>query len=485
MRAETTIRITGGRGRAFAGNAAHYARRSIMTAAPAPSGEAGIATKLASEVGTAVFDTVVGEAIGGPILDFLGLGSGTPDYTAYFNAISTQLDNLSSQINQDMSIIQQGIAEVKTALTTLTADLQDAELQAAMQAYVVQKNLVIQNYVTFADAIAGLASTDKNVQQQAIKTVFDLLTDTQSVDDVSAAMLNIHDQLFGTGEMKGIIAYQADLVNNAITKWATAKQPQPDPRPWNSGVKHVRYARVLTDFPQVLNGTLSATVMPNMKAMIAIQLQGLAFLISAWSGTSQEPQLGTHAANIYAQLQKMGQVYATVSDPAALDPYVQNLIDTIAQPLTTDFTDFWCVEVPAGQGDIAPKYASGPSWYSSAPFPYPINMAAWGNMVEPVWPSGISQGWPNEDPQAGSVGTSIIQLPIQWNSPTNLIVHYQPFAFSDASGNVAAVYYCSGPAPMFVCNTALIPLPHTFVSGPPADYAAYLAALAAVTAPTG
>ncbi|MGQ7374700.1 hypothetical protein ACTGW9_11465, partial [Streptococcus suis] len=95
------------------------------------------------------------------------------------------------------------------ALTTLTADLQDAELQAAMQAYVVQKNLVIQNYVTFADAIAGLASTDKNVQQQAIKTVFDLLTDTQSVDDVSAAMLNIHDQLFGTGEMKGIIAYQA------------------------------------------------------------------------------------------------------------------------------------------------------------------------------------------------------------------------------------------------------------------------------------
>lgn len=424
-----------------------------------------------------VVSKVAGTAIGGPILDFFGLGD--KDYTKYLEKIQSQLADLSSELNKGMTVLQQGISEIKSAVTAISVDVKDQKLQTALQMYTPNKNKINQNFMSFANAIAGSASKDKATSDRSIKSIYDLLQIT-NMNAISEALLNIHDQFYGSGQLTGIIEYQVDVCYNAVTKWASLPSNLLVTRP---SYGFVDYSKILFDSCAVMNGELNNSVLPNLKAVLTVQLQGIALLAHAWSGTEQEPQLKVHSQNVLAQITKIKGLYSAMTATAKYDKFVQDTITAFAKPLPQEVYDQYVEHLDDPVGNVG---SGNLRYWRFAKPPFGIDWLAWGHPRHVVPPYGtFHKPWDGEEPTMMSGSQQpcdwmcVIKTPINYGG-INRIIHVgtiygekAPFHFYTGvkgeirkSGTPRQIIYDPRNTP--------IPYPHTYIQPPPKEFAEFV-----------
>lgn len=438
----------------------------------AGTGPAALATELGAVAAKAVISKVAGETIGGAILGFFGYG-GDVDYTQYFNRIDSRLDTLTAEADR----IEAGLGELRGAVTSIAADIRESALQTALGLYVQNKNTIVQAYASLSNAAAGALSKDRRRRAGAVKAMFDLVQIT-TANEVSRAMLNVHDELYGAGQLKGIIEYQVDVCDSAVTAWASDVRNLE----WKREVyPYIDYSTILTEFADQYARTQVNVVLPNLKAMLATELQGLAFLIAAWSDTAQEPQLATHVAHITAQIAKMRALHATLTDPGRVDRFISQTITAFARPMPQEVYDRFCWNSGRPDGNLGGgnlRY-----WHKSAP-PFDKAWVSWGKPKVDAWWPGVGtvkiQGqWPDE---TTSGAPCIIRTPINYGGPNQMYYIYS-IAAQEAGGR----YYYAAPVdrerrpsgPNLPPIAVTIPYPHTFTKPEPKEWSALMAALPA------
>lgn len=238
-----------------------------------------------------------------PAFAALGLDSASGTQDAYYKQILTALTAIEGSlaaITTKMNALSAGVDKIEAQLTQISSQITDAELQSALLQYAQNVNVVEQNYQTFAAAIMGMASPA--TFEQGTNSLFDLFQAT-NVDAVATAMRNIHDLLVGSGELRGIISYQAieaiqayDVV--AADPAQTTRVVDADPA--LAGLWMASFpdgSMILDALPGVLSDTFGKAIIPALTAALACQVKGLSFLCAAWGGTINASSLATATAD--------------------------------------------------------------------------------------------------------------------------------------------------------------------------------------------
>ncbi|MFZ6743701.1 hypothetical protein ACO0LC_10780 [Undibacterium sp. JH2W] len=440
----------------------------------------GATTEFLKWAASGVVGKVAGEVIGGPILDLFGLGE--KDYTKYLENIQSQLADMRSEINQQMGAVQQGISEIKAAVTAISIDTKDQKLQLALQMYTPNKNKINQNFISFANAIAGCASKDTTKSARSVKEIFDLLQIT-NMNSISEAMMNIHDGVYGSGQMTGIIDYQVDVCYGAVVKWASISKnlwPEYGLPPFD----YEDYSKVMFEASPIMNRELNQVVLPNLKAMLTVQLQGLALLTRAWTGTAQESQLKLHIMNLTAQITKIKGLYAVMTATAKYDKFVQDTIVALAKPLQQEVYDQYVESLRGPDGNVGDgnlRY-----WRFSKP-PFGKDWVGWGHPRHFIagYRRPFHKAWQGEEPsmfdnyEQPCTSSCIIKLPINFGG-MNQIIHIGTIFGQKApkhfyTGIKATIHKSGTPMKTILDprNTP-IPYPHIYIQPASAEYAAFI-----------
>ncbi|UVO54316.1 hypothetical protein [Sphingomonas sp. SUN039] len=384
-----------------------------------------------------------------PAFAALGLDSASGTQDAYYKQILTALTAIEGDlaaITAKMNALSAGIDKIEAQLTQISSQITDAELQAALLQYAQNLNVVEQNYQTFAAAIVGMANA--TTFEQGTNSLFDLFQAT-NVDAVATAMRNIHDLLVGSGELRGIISYQAVEVTQAYAK--VAADPAQTTRVINTdpalaGLWFASFpdaSMILDALPGVLSDTFGKVIVPALTAALACQVKGLSFLCAAWGGTINASSLTTVTADTQAIIGAMGTLFAgmPVDDLAAIA--MKNYATPV--PLSAQSAQ-WAL-----QGDTV-----------GSPFD--------NDWV--FWNVGPPPDLPNSGPRAGLVATP-------WAYGIR-----PSFSVENEGGNMV-----ENPDGSFTnCQYAAYPVPFSYVSTPtqngvgmPANFKAFLATLPAAS----
>jgi hypothetical protein len=284
--------------------------------------------------------------------------------------------------------------------------------------------------------------------------MFDLLSNNANA--VATALLNIHTLVYGQGELKGILDFQAEVCQSAMASWASTANfqsfaghnqntsgygPNNGPGCDCSQLVTVPPATLL---PQAITGS----VIPTFQAILNSMGQGLMFLGAAWQNTLNDNLLTQHISNIRAVVQKMNSFWTGYSNPAALDTFVCTLVNSYKQtcgdlgtltdvtnpnntvPGTQPFSNDWVFWF------LPPSQDFSDPWYS------------------------ISSGVVNIGPTVTSLGGSYAayRLGVGWGE-------------GNGGGDVASRIWG------LVCASASVTIPvpgSLFPSAPPADLSAFL-----------
>lgn len=301
---------------------------------------------------SSVVTNVVADLITNAIMSLLGLDT-DESQAAYEAAVTSKLAAIQDELQQVLA----GVAAIEQGITEIKAEIVDSELQNALEVYTTNKNVITQNFETYSNAVQGLAQSA--TQTEAIKQIYELLK-LQNMDIVAQAMLNISDELLGSGELRGILDYQVDVAYAAISSFpatlgnlqfvssAPLQQPPfavPDPYlgipvvnlmndnlPFYDG-----FAIVYRSIAMGSAQAITQQIIPTWSAALTIQLQGLMLLTIAWNNTIQASQLTQHVTNIQNQIAKMRAWWGIFADANALNAIVEPLIAEYA-PTITDAT---------------------------------------------------------------------------------------------------------------------------------------------------
>lgn len=298
---------------------------------------------------SSVVTNVAADLITNAIMSLLGLNT-DESQAAYEAAVTSKLDAIQDELQQVLA----GVAAIEQGITEIKAEIVDSELQTALEIYTTNKNLITQNFETYSNAVQGLAQSD--TKAQAIKQIYSLLR-LQNMDALAQAMLNVSDELLGSGELRGILDYQIDVAHAAIASFpatlnnlqfissASEQQPPfavPDP---NLGIPVVNlmndnlpfYDGFAIVYRAIAMGSAEAItqqIIPTWSAALTVQLQGLMLLTIAWNNTIQANQLTQHVTNIQNQIAKMRLWWTTFADANALNAVVEPLIAEYAPTIT-------------------------------------------------------------------------------------------------------------------------------------------------------
>jgi len=253
--------------------------------------------EIAIEIAKAIGNGVLGKG-GGMLLDslisLLGLAAETME--DYYKKLQSQL----SVIQNTQSEMKEMLQSILQAQTEVKAQIEDATLRSALQRFASNRNTIASNYASLTQSIIDLTKDCKRASDEIYQVL--VLSNTNRIDE---AMRNIHDEVAGETESKGMIAMQEAICRQALAAWA--KKPENVVTTNYTG----RYGFLYDWFPAFPNNTLilkngfneaipavlESTVIPMFHAFLAIQLQGLLILQSAWGKTSQAARLNGHAAN--------------------------------------------------------------------------------------------------------------------------------------------------------------------------------------------
>jgi hypothetical protein len=280
-----------------------------------------------------VFGAVLAEGIPG-IMGGLGLGnsgntSTTPDYTPYFTAIETQLNDVESTLFQGLSNIQQSVNWIMEGVTDIKYEIVNSELEGLLSNYSSGVNTVSSNFQQYANATAALrAGIDISTTTQAM---FNLLS---NATDVDIAMRDIYDAVYGEGELQGVLDFQVAICQQAVTTWASNPE---NLALANSGKNdttfgyqpaHDNSLLITAPFTTVIPAAITTLVAPTFQAILTAMGQGLIFLGAAWQNTINDDLLELHINNLQNVMLAMNEFWTTLTDPNAVNSFAVTLMNS-------------------------------------------------------------------------------------------------------------------------------------------------------------
>jgi hypothetical protein len=300
----------------------------------AEGGSYGIAADMAQSIAVNVLSD---QAINltDPLFQALGIKSDSDIAAKYFQQVMSELTTIEgdlTKITTKLQSISSGISAIETQLTAISSLITDAELQTQLTQYAENANVIEQNYQTYAAALAGMAN--ESTFEESTNTLFSLFA-TNNVDTIATAMRNIRDLLVGAGELRGIISYQGAEVERVWADYSadpthlltyTYPKDNPfgpkDPHQWLDEFPDGCW--ILNALPTVLTEAFDSTVIPTLKAAMAIALKGFSLLCAAWGGTINESNLQTPVAGIGDVVAAMRGLFETID----LDAIGANVMQT-------------------------------------------------------------------------------------------------------------------------------------------------------------
>lgn len=326
---------------------------------------------------------VLGPVLGDDLVDLLGLGSHTPDYTAYFEQIEQGIDELKSQLQalqQAVAQIQQKLGEALEDIRQLQEEVIESEMQAALRSFVDRSAIIRQSFESFVNAVAALSSADPDDRRQAASDLFELL-DLLNLQQVAIALADLRSLVNPTlSGSSGLPDLHLKKLGAALAAAVpddghyVASGPFGDIA-WGADLS----ARIEAPIQAEL-GHAGAT----FRAFAHAELQGLILLTVGWGNTIQSPQLLDHVQSLDDALARLGRFEAEVLEGTASFPGIEPLY---RQKLTA---------LTSGGG----RFAGAHCWSSSLPrldgsewrTPFPSAWLAW-SLVDPQTASIALPGW--------------------------------------------------------------------------------------------
>ena len=264
-------------------------------------------------------------------LSIFGLGSGSDTQEKYYQQVMQALTTIEgdlAQITAKLDKLSSGIAGIERTLVAISSQLTDAELQSRLAAYIPHVNLVAQNYQSYAAALAGMANAA--TVRQGTDALFSLFQPS-NVNAVAVAMRNMRDLLVGSGELRGIISYQAAEVEPVYV--LASDRPNMDG------------SRIVEAMPGALTAAFDQTIIPAMKAALAAQVKGISFLCAAWGGTINESELQTEVDGLAAVVAAMKKLFSQIDIDTMAGTMIKNYgprVGQLDQPwVLSEGSDFW------------------------------------------------------------------------------------------------------------------------------------------------
>jgi archaellum component FlaC len=323
------------------------------------------ASYIAQRIGNKVLDRAI-DKVTDPVLSCFGLG-GAPSFDAYFQhvmkalgKIQVTLDNLSERMND----IANDVAAVQAALTGISLQITDAELQSALQAYTTDANTIEQNFQTYTNLLAAMKN--KNQVKDALNDLYQLFS-VNNVDAVAIAMRDVHHRVVGNGELKGILSFQGSVCAQALDSWASnpgnlevyGPRASHDPRLrdlWS--FRLIDTGRIYGQWFNVYQNATADSVIPMMRAALALQTKGLMFLSAAWGRTELMPNLQTHNVQVTDTVSAMNSWWPTLNPDAA----VGSSIRAHGTRLPPEANTVWLIQDSDHLHGAEVPYPFGPDW---------------------------------------------------------------------------------------------------------------------------
>ncbi|MEO5644470.1 MAG: hypothetical protein ABIQ40_02100 [Bacteroidia bacterium] len=330
---------------------------------------------VAASMAQSIAESILGDQaqkLTDPIFASLGLSQGT-DSAEYNQQVLNSLAIIEGDLDQISAALQtvsMGVTAIENTVTKISSQIQDVELQTKLGQYSQNANMIDQNYLAFSSAITAMSNT--TTFNQGTDQLFSLFQ-INNANAVATAMKNIRDQLVGDVELKGIIFYQTDEVLPLYSQMAYA--PSVDGR------------QIFRALPSVMNTAFETTIIPTLISALAVQLKGLHFLCSAWTGTINESNLETVLDGINDTIKAIHGFYATFD----LDAMVTQALQTNCPRPTADLLNpgwFNLQRWDDGTADLQDGSQGGD------PSPIDQNWFCWLNSNENLKPdTGINGKW--------------------------------------------------------------------------------------------
>ncbi len=145
--------------------------------------ESGIATAVSQHIADRVLGATL-DKLTDPVLSAFGLGGGGSDSDeAYFNQVFAALDKIQvtvDDLSKRMAEISEQVAAVQKAETAISMQIQDSELQTALQFYTSDANLIEQKFLTYSNVLAAMKD------EESVKDALRDLRQLFSVNEVDA-----------------------------------------------------------------------------------------------------------------------------------------------------------------------------------------------------------------------------------------------------------------------------------------------------------
>lgn len=287
-----------------------------------------LATNTISTMVNSEFGNIFGPVISSDILSILGLG-GEDKVAEYLAKIQKQLNQIQSEIEQ----LQQSVNQILAGIAKIEEQVTGVEIQAKLDSFAEQSNMVKEQFSLYADAIGGLASQDPDQIAKAGADLFDLLS-LDNLARIATAMTTMQGLFLPTlSEGEGLIDLQHQIVRNAIEDYAVntdnyLRQPPPACKMvngWDFGqsiptddTRQLYSCCYILDQGHVqANQAMGTSVAGVFKAFLTVQSQGLILLSMGWLG-------GIHEAQIPDQVTAIQSVLDAI---AAFEPAVVKTVD--------------------------------------------------------------------------------------------------------------------------------------------------------------
>ncbi len=281
----------------------------------------------------ALLGNIAGPVFGDDILGVLGLGDAS-NVGAYLAKIEAQL----AAIQAELATLQAGVDQILGEAAKIEEQISDVALQAKLDLFAQNSDLINQNYSLYVECLRGLASPDSARVTTAGTDMFKLL-DFDNLKQVAVAMTTIQGLFVPpSSEGKGLIELQHQVVRSRIHDYATNGENyrcKPNagvsmPIGWNLGDPVL----ALPDRPiyscsyiadegghKMADEVLGTSVAEAFKALMAVQLRGLCLLNLGWLNSIHATQVTTQTAGIQTVLDAMAsfeaEIKVTVDDEIA------------------------------------------------------------------------------------------------------------------------------------------------------------------------
>jgi hypothetical protein len=279
--------------------------KALSTPDPRKNAEA-LAVNAINAISASTFGGIAGPVVSSDILGLFGIG-GASDKGGYLKQIESKLDKISGQLTELQNAVDslttttdailQDVTELQSELKQDTLDI---ELQSALQVFGNERIIIGENFRTYANAVQAIAGNDFRVK--AAQDLFEIFS-TINLQQIAISMQKMQ-ALFDPGlvavkSIPQLLLARAEVTMDIAVRSATS--------PFNifSGVGGALPdgAAVIKQLNALHQGGPIAAAVTGVadthckqaasifRAFLAVQVQALALLTTAWIRTEQASQI--------------------------------------------------------------------------------------------------------------------------------------------------------------------------------------------------